>query len=98
VTTQPTDLPGRSLFDETIPVSVAPSLPAVTLDPLYDASCDSSEWAPPLDLARRLARKTLEQYQGATIHDHKAMIEAAVALDYRLRGLLAALDAEDGAA
>lgn len=98
MTTQPTDLPGRSLFDETIPISVAPAQPNVTLDPLYDTSRDSSEWAPPLDLARRLARQTLEQYQGETIHDHTAMIQAAVALDYRLRGLLAALDAEDGAA
>ncbi|MFH9728327.1 hypothetical protein ACH4M4_36015 [Streptomyces sp. NPDC017254] len=49
----------------------------------------------PLDLARRLALETLDEHATASIHDHDDMLRAAVALDLRLRSLLAALDAEE---
>ncbi|MDH2392337.1 hypothetical protein QCN29_26880 [Streptomyces sp. HNM0663] len=64
---------------------------------LYDAVRDASGWTPPLDLARYLARQALAECQSADIHDPAAMIRAAVSLESRLRHLLDALDAEDGA-
>jgi hypothetical protein len=51
-------------------------------------------YVPPLSTALRLAREDLAAQQGANIHDHQAMIQAAVMLEIRLRGLLAALDAD----
>lgn len=66
--------------------------------PLYDPDRDGrpAECAPPLDRARRSAREVLDEKAGANIHDHDEMIRAAVGLEMRLRGLLAALDAEEG--
>jgi hypothetical protein len=57
----------------------------------------SDEWAPPLDIAVRLAREELAAQQGADIQDHTAMVRAAVTLEVRLRLLLAALDADASA-
>jgi hypothetical protein len=54
----------------------------------------SDAYAPPLDLAVRLAREDLAVQQGANIHDREAMVQAAVTLEIRLRMLLAALDAD----
>ncbi|MER7908245.1 hypothetical protein [Streptomyces sp. NPDC096068] len=64
-----------------------------TLDPLHDASRTPLP-APPLDIAVRVAREVLVQHEGASIHDHTAMISAAAALDVVLRSLLGALDAD----
>lgn len=54
----------------------------------------SDAWVPSLDSALCLARQDLAVHQGANIHDHQAMIRAAITLEIRLRGLLAALDAD----
>lgn len=44
----------------------------------------------------KLARELLAEAAAANIHDHTAMLKAAAGLNYRLRSLLAALDAERG--
>lgn len=61
--------------------------------PLYEPH-PSDAYVPPLSSALRLAREDLAVQQGANIHDHQAMVRAAVTLEIRLRGLLAALDAD----
>jgi hypothetical protein len=43
-----------------------------------------------------LARKALDKYAEANIHDHTAMLGAAAGLDFRLRSLVAAIEAERG--
>ncbi|MFE2243888.1 hypothetical protein ACFXCU_30815 [Streptomyces virginiae] len=63
---------------------------------LHDPSRDASAWLPPLDIALRAARDTLTRHAQADIHDHGDMLEAATGLDYALRILVAALDAEAG--
>ena len=57
----------------------------------------SDAYAPPLDIALRLAREDLAAQQGANVHDHEAMVGAAVKLEIRLRQLLRALDADASA-
>ncbi|MGW8506304.1 hypothetical protein [Streptomyces sp. CLCI03] len=47
-------------------------------------------------VSRRLARQALDEQQSANIHDHKAMLRAAVHLDMALRRLVDSLDAQDG--
>lgn len=49
-------------------------------------------WAPPLDMALGLAREALVEQADANVYDKQAMIAAAVQLEIRLRGLVAALD------
>ncbi|MEU1444671.1 hypothetical protein [Streptomyces mirabilis] len=49
-----------------------------------------------LDGELKLARRLLAEVAGANIHDHTAMLKAAAGLNYRLRSLIAALDAERG--
>jgi hypothetical protein len=71
----------------------APLPDAKPVEALYQPQ-PSDAWAPPLDIALRLAREDLAAQQGANIHDHHAMIRAAVTLEVRLRLLLAALDAD----
>jgi hypothetical protein len=66
------------------------------VDALYQPH-RSDAYALPLDLAMRLAREDLAVQQGANVHDHEAMIRAAVTLEVRLRGLLAAMDADASA-
>lgn len=44
----------------------------------------------------RLAREYLDKVATANVHDHTAMLKAAVGLHHRLRNLIAALDAERG--
>ncbi|MGW6454985.1 hypothetical protein ACWF94_03520 [Streptomyces sp. NPDC055078] len=63
--------------------------------PLHDPERDARSWVPPVDIARKTARKVLAERASANIHDHTEMLSAAAALDYVLRDLLAALDAED---
>jgi hypothetical protein len=63
------------------------------VDALYQPR-PSDAYAPPLSSALRLAREDLAVQQGANIHDHHAMIRAAVTLETRLRLLLAAMDAD----
>ncbi|MFD9515924.1 hypothetical protein [Streptomyces sp. NPDC059979] len=62
--------------------------------PLHDPERDSQGWTPPLDVALRSARDTLAQTAATDIHDHHELIKAAASLDYVLRDLVAALDAE----
>ncbi|MEU6295031.1 hypothetical protein [Streptomyces erythrochromogenes] len=64
--------------------------------PLHDPRRDASTWCPPLDIALHAARDTLARHAKADIHDHGDMLEAAAGLDYALRLLVAALDAETG--
>ncbi|GGR37838.1 hypothetical protein GCM10010497_45890 [Streptomyces cinereoruber] len=49
-----------------------------------------------VDTARRLAREAVAECAAADPHSLGAMLMAATTLDYRLRSLLAALDAEEG--
>lgn len=67
-------------------------------DPLHDPDRDARDWSPGRDLAIDLARQTLAKHATANIHDHTAMLQAATGLDYVLRDLIAALDAERGQA
>lgn len=64
--------------------------------PLYDPAVDGESFVAPVDMALRQARKVLAEKAAANIHDHDAMIRAAVGLEMRLRELVAALDAEAG--
>ncbi|MFE5514503.1 hypothetical protein ACFQ9J_28610 [Streptomyces sp. NPDC056529] len=84
--TVPTNIPSG----DRRPVRV---VPLATLDPLHDSSRTPMP-ALPLDIAVRVAREVLEQYEGASTHDLDAMIEASTALDMVLRKVLAALDAD----
>lgn len=49
----------------------------------------------PLDSELWLARTFLDEVATANVHSNADMIQAAAGLDYRLRALLAALDAAD---
>lgn len=46
--------------------------------------------------ALQLAREYVDQVAAADIHDHTAMVKAASGLNYRIRALIAAVDAELG--
>lgn len=87
----PTDLPGKSVRVMTLPEAPLPDAKPVAA--LYEPR-PSDAYAPPLSTALRLAREDLAVQQGANIHDHHAMLRAAVVLETRLRLLLAALDAD----
>ncbi|HSC28950.1 MAG TPA: hypothetical protein VLD67_16865 [Vicinamibacterales bacterium] len=71
----------------------APLPDAKPVEALYQPH-PADAFAPPLSTALRLAREDLAAHQDANIHDRDAMIRAAVTLEIRLRGLLAALDAD----
>jgi hypothetical protein len=65
----------------------------------YDPLRDQDAQAPlpaSVDGELRIARAYLDKVAAANIHDHTAMVKAAVGLDHRLRSLIAALDAERG--
>lgn len=65
----------------------------------YSPLHDPDSVAPmPASLADELqvAREFVDQVAAADIHDHTAMVKAATGLDYRIRALIAALDAERG--
>jgi hypothetical protein len=74
----------------------APPAREPAFNPLHDPARDARHWTPPLDQAIARARKVLNEKAQANIHDQDAMIRAAAGLDYVLRDLLAALDAEEG--
>ncbi|MFF8100129.1 hypothetical protein ACF07S_10195 [Streptomyces sp. NPDC016640] len=64
-------------------------------NPLRDP--DDAEVLPAsLDGELRLAREYLAQAATSNIHDHVAMLKIAVGFDHRLRGLIAAIEAERG--
>ena len=67
--------------------------PTTLYDPLYAPETDAS-YALPLDMAIDVAREQLAESSTANIHDHQAMLRAAVQLEMRLRQLVAALDKE----
>ncbi|MFH9957331.1 hypothetical protein ACH4OX_24400 [Streptomyces roseolus] len=66
------------------------------LDPLYDAARDGEPVLLSVDTARRIAREDLDDCAKADAHSLGAMVRAAATLHYRLRSLLAALNAEEG--
>jgi hypothetical protein len=91
MTASPIELPGRS-----VPVLSLPEAPLPDVKPadaLYQP-LPSDAYAPPLNIAVRLARQDLAVQQNANIHDHTAMIAAATVLEIRLRQVLDALDAD----
>lgn len=49
-----------------------------------------------LDIEIATTRRIIDETAALNIHDHMDMLKAAVALNCRVRGLLAALDAERG--
>lgn len=94
MTASPIEMPG---LRNSVPVLSLPEVPdAKPFSALY-VPLPSDAYAPPLDIALRLARRDLAAQQAANIHDHTAMVTAATVLEVRLRLLLAALDADDAA-
>jgi hypothetical protein len=92
MTASPIEMPGR----RSIPVLSLPEAPSPTMTPadaLYQP-LPSDVYAPPLNIAVRLARQDLAVLQNANIQDHTAMVTAATVLEIRLRQLLDALDAD----
>jgi hypothetical protein len=67
----------------------------VTYDPLHGPD-EEPPLPAPLDVEVRLAREYLDKAAAANIHDHQEMVKASAGLNYRLRALIAALDAERG--
>ncbi|MEV1087992.1 hypothetical protein [Streptomyces microflavus] len=61
---------------------------------LHDPELDGNEYVPSVADAVSMARALVAQQATANIYDETAMLRAAVALDIRLRTLLAALEAE----
>lgn len=92
MTASPIEMPGRSVPVLSLDKAPAPAVKPV--DALY-VPRPSDAWAPPLNIALRLARKDLAVQQSANVHDHTAMVTAATVLEIRLRQVLAALDADD---
>lgn len=67
----------------------------MSYDPLHGP--DEQPPAPAaLDVELQLARELLDQLAATNIHDDTAMVKAAAGLYYRMRSLLAAVDAERG--
>ncbi|MGA5372310.1 hypothetical protein ACPCSD_14680 [Streptomyces griseoincarnatus] len=64
-------------------------------EPLHDPTRPLPEPAS-LDIAIALARQVLDETAGLNIHSRADMEKAADTLNFRLRALLAALDAERG--
>jgi hypothetical protein len=64
-------------------------------NPLHDPETPPS---PPcsLDAELQFARQAIDKYAGVNIHDHTAIVKAAAVLDYHLRALVAAVEAERG--
>lgn len=76
--------------------NVQPRSPRTSYNPLHNPDHDGPTYAAPVDIELQLARAELAEAATANIHDHTAMVKAATGLDYRLRALVAALDAERG--
>lgn len=64
-------------------------------DPLHGPD-DTTPAPETLDIEIAVTRRILDETAALDIHSHADMLNAAVALDCRVRGLLAALDAERG--
>ncbi|MFJ1604155.1 hypothetical protein ACIOHS_12395 [Streptomyces sp. NPDC088253] len=64
-------------------------------DPLHGPD-EETPFAASLGIEVKLARQLLDETATANIHDHTEMLTAAAGLNYRLRALVAALDAERG--
>lgn len=67
-----------------------------TYHPLYDPSTATPEDVRTVALALRMAREALDRSAPKNIYSHSQMLYAAVDLDFALRQLVAALDAERG--
>jgi hypothetical protein len=65
-------------------------------DPLHNPGSDRTPDVPTVDLALHQARTALDHCATANIHSHGEMMTAATELDFVLRQLVAALDAERG--
>jgi hypothetical protein len=65
-------------------------------DPLYGPDDEESASPAALDVELRLARELLAELAPLNIHSHDDMLRAATGLFYRLRSLLAAIEAERG--
>jgi hypothetical protein len=91
MTTSPIEMPGRTV--PVLSLTEAPAPAANPMDALY-VPRPSDAYAPPLDIAVRLARRDLAVQQNANVQDHAAMVTAAAVLEVRLRLLLDALDAD----
>ncbi|GAB3169883.1 hypothetical protein [Streptomyces incanus] len=68
---------------------------STSYNPLHDPD-DTEVFPAPLDRELRAVREYLDRVATANIHDHQAMVKAAVGLHYRMRSLIAAVDAERG--
>jgi hypothetical protein len=68
---------------------------STSYDPLHGPD-DEPPFPTSLDGELKLTRQYLDKVATANIHDHTAMLKAAAGLDYRIRSLVAALDAERG--
>lgn len=66
-----------------------------TYTPLYGPD-DAKPYPADVDTELRIARALTDTLAATNIHDHTAILKAAVSLDHRLRSLIAALDAERG--
>ncbi|MGW4975442.1 hypothetical protein [Streptomyces mirabilis] len=64
-------------------------------DPLHGPD-EEPVFAASLDIELKLTRQLLAETATADIHDHTAMLKAAAGLNYRIRALLAAIEAERG--
>ncbi|ELP61750.1 hypothetical protein PV735_11285 [Streptomyces turgidiscabies] len=64
--------------------------------PLFDPARDVAFLPLPVDRELKIARALLAEVAGKNIHSKDEMIRAAVALEGRMRSLVAALDAERG--
>jgi hypothetical protein len=64
-------------------------------DPLHGPD-DEAPFPTSLDGELKLTRQYLNKVATANIHDHTAMLKVATGLNYRIRSLIAALDAERG--
>lgn len=80
---------------EQAPTLTVGALPPASYTPLYGPD-DGEPFPLTVAAELRLSRNYLEEAAAANIHDRDAMIKAAVGLEYRLRALVAALDAERG--
>lgn len=68
---------------------------STSYDPLHDPDGETLSPAA-LDVELKLARQVLAETATANIHDGMAMLKAATGLNYRLRALVAAVQAERG--
>ncbi|WP_309049257.1 hypothetical protein [Streptomyces sp.] len=65
-------------------------------DPLYTPGEDRAPDVHTVDLALSMAREALDRCAPRNVHSAGQMLAAAVDLDYALRQLVTALDAERG--